>query len=109
MTRRVDDLTGQKFGRLTVLHRDGSKGRAAAWACKCACGGSARVASFHLKSGMTRSCGCLRRSTFIATLATGRVRAAARKGQAAPVPVGPDLEPLMAAARAAMLKEWSKG
>lgn len=110
MTRHVENIVGQRFGKLTVLRRDGSKGKAAAWACKCDCGGSARVASFHLKSGMTQSCGCLRRTKFINTLKAARDRYNARRKHA-PVSVDtePDLEPLMAEARAALLKEWSKG
>jgi hypothetical protein len=54
--KRVD-LTGQKFGRLTVIERNGSKGRSAAWLCEC--GAVKTVASHNLKQGAVKSCGCL--------------------------------------------------
>ena len=63
----VKDLTGQRFGRLVVLSRD-SRGdyissgiRRIAWKCKCDCGGEITVIGGNLTSGMTKSCGCLRR------------------------------------------------
>lgn len=54
------DLTGQKFGRLTVLKRDGydSRGKRILWLCKCDCGNTVRVAGGNLKNGNTQSCGC---------------------------------------------------
>ena len=55
------DLTGQKFGRLTVLREDGHIGNRIAWECKCDCGNITRVAGGHLKSGSTQSCGCLQK------------------------------------------------
>ena len=53
------DLTGQTFGRLTVLERAGRIGTNAAWRCRCECGKEIVVASNNLKRGMIRSCGCL--------------------------------------------------
>lgn len=54
---------GQRFGRLVVLRRDGSKrhGKScfAAWLCRCDCGAETRVISMSLTNGDTRSCGCL--------------------------------------------------
>ena len=59
------DLTGQRFGRLTVLRRAGSMeygGCAhAVWRCRCDCGEECDIVSMHLRKGVTRSCGCLRR------------------------------------------------
>src|SRR3954447_25120192 len=56
------DLTGQKFGRLTVQAYAGTlKGRLALWQCACDCGGTAVARAGSLQSGLTRSCGCLRR------------------------------------------------
>lgn len=58
------DLTGQQFGRLTVIKRDGSyKNRQTLWACKCDCGNCVTVASLSLRRGATKSCGCLRTET----------------------------------------------
>lgn len=54
------DLTGQKFGRLTVLHRDESKPKGKVyWVCQCECGNIKSVMSQNLIKGMTKSCGCL--------------------------------------------------
>lgn len=50
------DLTNEKFGRLTVVARHQGK----YWRCICDCGAERVVPSDKLKSGHTRSCGCLR-------------------------------------------------
>jgi len=61
MGRPLIDLTGQKFGRLTVLGRtDQHKSGNIIWACRCDCGQEHGVVSTSLRSGRTRSCGCLR-------------------------------------------------
>lgn len=52
------DLTGQKFGRLTVVERIGSKNSSALWLCKCNCGNETKVTTRDLRSGHTHSCGC---------------------------------------------------
>lgn len=59
MARPAQDLTGQMFGRLTVIQPDGRIGTHAAWKCKCQCGSVTRVRSNSLRSGKTKSCGCL--------------------------------------------------
>lgn len=58
MGRKID-LTGQRFGRLTVLYDDG-KDRFGnyIWKCKCDCGNTVSVVSNSLRRGLTRSCGC---------------------------------------------------
>lgn len=53
------DLTGKKFGRLTVLHRVPNQGAEVRWACSCDCGNTKEVNGTLLKSGNTKSCGCL--------------------------------------------------
>lgn len=55
------DLTGQKFGRLVVIERSGSKNNKALWKCQCECGGIAIAISHDLISGHTKSCGCYQR------------------------------------------------
>ena len=58
---RVIDLTGQRFGRLTVIERDlNNKGNGAYWLCKCDCGNIKSIYGGNLRSGNTKSCGCLR-------------------------------------------------
>lgn len=55
------DLTGQKFGKLTAVRYKGVRGRRRTyWECVCECGNTVCVASVHLKSGHTKSCGCLK-------------------------------------------------
>mgnify|MGYP007075839433 CR=1 FL=1 len=53
------DLTGQRFGRLTVIGRSGEHNRQVLWLCKCDCGQTAKVTGGNLRSGHTKSCGCL--------------------------------------------------
>ena len=57
------DLSGQKFGRLTVierlLERRNHDYRSALWLCRCDCGNEVRTYAGYLKSGNTKSCGCL--------------------------------------------------
>ena len=57
---RTDDLTGQRFGRLTVLALTEARGSngGAVWQCQCDCGKMVQVHAHKLKCGHTRSCGC---------------------------------------------------
>lgn len=59
MGRKID-LTGHKFGRLTVLkeseHRDLDGN--IYWVCKCDCGNIKNIISRSLRTGRTISCGC---------------------------------------------------
>jgi len=61
MSKRID-LTGQRFGRLTVVEKAerATDGRAL-WRCTCECGGEKITRAQRLSSGATRSCGCLGR------------------------------------------------
>lgn len=62
---KLIDLTGQRFGRLVVLERAGSdSSKNAMWRCQCDCGNITVVAGGHLRTGTSRSCGCLHRETF---------------------------------------------
>lgn len=63
--RWFQDLLGQTFGHLTVVGdappfvaSNGS--RRAAWRCRCACGVECVARATNLRSGTTKSCGCLR-------------------------------------------------
>lgn len=57
------DLTGQRFGRLTVLsfREMSAKGHDALWLVRCECGSQKVVGRGKLRSGRTKSCGCLRK------------------------------------------------
>lgn len=61
----AEDLTGRKFGRLTVIERckENTKQGKPRWICKCDCGNEHIVSSACLKSGKVRSCGCLSKDT----------------------------------------------
>jgi hypothetical protein len=58
---RFKDLTGKKFGRLTVMSVANKKykDRGVIWNCLCDCGNKVKVRERHLIDGGTRSCGCL--------------------------------------------------
>lgn len=56
-----EDLTGVQFGRWTVLYRTENRKNQTYWMCRCACGTERAVAAYCLKSGSSRSCGCLRK------------------------------------------------
>lgn len=55
------DLTGQRFGRLTVLERAPNIKRYTAWLCVCDCGTRTVVRTDHLSVGHSQSCGCFNR------------------------------------------------
>jgi hypothetical protein len=60
---KLEDLTGQKYGRLTVLSvrlaDPESKDRSRVCFCRCECGKTVDVKAASLKSGNTKSCGCI--------------------------------------------------
>lgn len=55
------DLTGQRFGRLTVISEAGRKHGGVVWLCKCDCGTEKEIMSATLLQGTTVSCGCYNR------------------------------------------------
>lgn len=60
MTRR-NELTGKRFGELTVVERGERLGVKVAWLCRCSCGKLKIIRGGALQCGNTRSCGCLRK------------------------------------------------
>lgn len=65
---RFVDLTGQRFGRLIAIERCKERakhGKSVKWKCVCDCGNEVIVASGLLKSGATKSCGCLKKEQLI--------------------------------------------
>lgn len=60
---KVIDLTGQRFGKLTVIERtakpEGIKRTTTYWLCKCDCGNTKIANSSDLRRGDTTSCGCV--------------------------------------------------
>lgn len=62
----LEDLTGKKFGRWTVLYRaesyvEPSGRKVTMWHCRCDCGAERDIRAGTLKSGSSQSCGCLKR------------------------------------------------
>lgn len=56
---KFEDLTGQRFGKLTVLYRaPNGKGHNTRWHCMCDCGREHTVHAGHLKNGSITDCGC---------------------------------------------------
>ena len=57
---RVLDLTGKTFGNLLVVGKDlNNTTNRSKWLCKCICGNTLSVRSNSLRTGNTKSCGCL--------------------------------------------------
>lgn len=57
------DMTGQKFGRWTVIGFDCNKNRRTMWKCRCDCGTERSVEGARLRGGRSKSCGCLLRES----------------------------------------------
>jgi len=58
--KKVEDLTGNRFGMLVAVKRVRRGSSHVFWLCKCDCGGSKEVSAQHLLYGDTKSCGCFR-------------------------------------------------
>lgn len=59
---QVKDMTGQRFGLLTVVRLSGKDKRGEMiWECLCDCGNTTFTVGNRLRSGKTKSCGCLQR------------------------------------------------
>jgi hypothetical protein len=68
MIYQVKDMTGLRFGRLVVVKRSRLSLRGFLWKCKCDCDGKIiETRGDHLRSGNTRSCGCLQKEKVRAT------------------------------------------
>lgn len=57
---KLVDLTGRRFGMLTVISRANNKGEETMWNCQCDCGSISVVQGNNLRRGKTKSCGCQR-------------------------------------------------
>lgn len=64
--RRCADITGKKFGKLTVIEYIGKQENGKYyWKCKCDCGNETRAINSDLVNGHIKSCGCLKRDKSI--------------------------------------------
>lgn len=62
MQGKLIDLTGQRFGRLTVIERaENTNQGQATWLCRCDCGNVIKTRGSSLRRGATISCGCYQR------------------------------------------------
>ncbi len=63
---KLIDLTGQRFRRLVVVHREGhNRWGSIKWLCQCDCGNTSVVRADSLKTGNTSSCGCNRKGVTV--------------------------------------------
>lgn len=58
---KLIDITGEKFGMLTVLGLEGRRRGGTYWVCRCDCGNEVSRPSNPLRTGRTYSCGCVNR------------------------------------------------
>lgn len=71
-SRKKLDLTGQRYGKLTVLANAENIGVRTAWLCRCDCGKETIVRTDRLRNGHTKSCGCIKpESSFNLTYTDG--------------------------------------
>lgn len=65
------DMTGKRFGRLTVLYRlPNDKHANAVWMCKCDCGNQKPIVGAALRKGVVVSCGCFHHDELISRITT---------------------------------------
>ena len=63
MNRKLEDLTGQKFGRMTVIGLDTDRqSNKTYWMCQCECGTLKSCRADSLKQGAIVSCGCKKKA-----------------------------------------------
>lgn len=57
--QRAASISGETFGNVTALTRLGRKHNTGVWTCRCSCGKEFVCQENNLKSGNTKSCGCV--------------------------------------------------
>ena len=58
--KAIKQEVGNRYGKLTVIEYKGIKNQYAQWLCQCDCGNTTIVAGKDLRTGNTRSCGCVK-------------------------------------------------
>lgn len=76
---KVNDLTGKKFGRLTVIERcpveyTKTGNKVFKWKCQCDCGNTVNVVHSNLIKGVSGSCGCMQKEMASKRFSTHRMR-----------------------------------
>jgi hypothetical protein len=71
----IESLAGTRFGRLTIIKGVGSEeGKGRIMKCRCDCGKTTKVPFKYLRSGNTKSCGCLNRESIRKNADRSRVK-----------------------------------
>lgn len=63
--QQCEDLSGVRFGRLTVIEFVEISKHCTYWRCMCDCGKAKIVAAHSLKAGTAKSCGCFRKESLL--------------------------------------------
>ena len=71
------DLSGEKFGLLSVIEAGKQEKSKTTWLCRCECGGTVVIKTAYLRNGDTKSCGCFQKKN-PSNLKHGHNRAGAR-------------------------------
>lgn len=72
-TTSTNNISGLRSGRLVALHTSASPMLwNSSWVCQCDCGSTSLVIAGNLKSGGTKSCGCILKEKLTARNSTGR-------------------------------------
>lgn len=56
----IIDETGKKYGKLTVIKYIGHINSGTGWLCRCDCGNEKIISGHSLRSGTSKSCGCVK-------------------------------------------------
>ncbi len=56
----IELKVGEVYGQLTVIGYEGKRKQIRFWICRCTCGVEKGISGYELRSGGTKSCGCLR-------------------------------------------------
>lgn len=76
------DVTGQRYGRLTVLEYAGvDNHRTRVWKCRCDCGNITIARVCDLRNGSKQSCGCLKKDHLVDMRAKWAEMRASGKGK----------------------------
>lgn len=59
MNKKIKDITGQTFNRLTAIEFVESRNGNAYWKFQCSCGNQKVISGYNVRNGSVKSCGCL--------------------------------------------------
>ncbi len=72
---KAKDISGNKFGLLTALYpTEKRENGSVVWKCQCNCGNTIEVPLIRLTSGNVKSCGCLRKHSYINESSTKNIQ-----------------------------------